>query len=597
MRQFNARVFTTGGSNDEVHMEMTGWEWLRIIRIMKKKWIFIFGLICNTFAFMGPYVFSTIQGKLATILIEGQFETAEDFINATNKMTNIMIAAALTLFTMHLSACIAESFKSPQYLRELRTEVFKSFMSFELGYFDVTQTGIILSRLQDDTINAFEAYTVKLVNLCRVTFNWCLGLGLCLHINIKITIVLLLCLPFFALSHVLGSKAINRIWREYSESNEEVSAKAEEVLSFRTVRSFDAELREYKNYKNKLKAVHNVEVRASHIHGAKECISNITFWITASLVLYLCGIKAVNGEIESGAIINIVFMIQAWSNSFADIFSLLTNFQQSNISASKLKTIIERKSKIPLHVGDKIGNVRGRIEFRNVTFTYEDRDIPAVDDLSFVINPGETVAIVGESGCGKSTTLLLLQRFYDPQRGQVLIDDNDIKRIDPISLRSQIAIVPQNPVMFSMTVKENIKYGKLDANREQVIQAAEIANAHNFIRQMAQGYKTEVEQNSLSGGQKQRICIARAIMVGAPILLLDEATAALDTESERLVQDALQNYRHGKTAIVVAHRLATVRNADRILVMDKGKIVETGTHDELIEKSGFYAHLVQHQLQ
>ena len=599
MRSFTRSVFQSHGSNDDVEIEMTGWEWVRLFRLMKNKWLYFLCLLTTCFSFSAPYILSYIQGKLATALTETQYDSADEFLDSINRITNLLSFSVICLFTMNLTSSLSDSFRSPQFLREIRTSVFKAFLDQELGYFDTMQTGIVLSRLQDDTTNSFDAYTSKLITFVRMIVQWSLGLIVCLSVNVKITLIIMCCLPFYALAQFLGSKAINRIWKEYSESNEAVGAKAEEILtSFRTVKSFDAEMREYKNYKDKLKSVYDVQVRASRIHGAKECVSQIVIWVMTSYILYYTGNLAAKGEIEPGAIVNLMYMINAWSFSFAGIFSTLTQFQQANVSAAKLTLILERQSKVPLHVGEKIEHsLIGKIEFKDVTFYYPGRDEPAIDGLSFTINPGETVAIVGESGCGKSTTLLLLQRFYDPQSGCILIDGKNIRNIEPISLRYQIAIVPQNPVMFSMTVKDNIRYGKPEANREEVIKASEIANAHSFVVQLANGYKTLVEQNSLSGGQKQRLCIARAVMMAAPILLLDEATAALDTESERLVQEAMQNYRKGKTAILVAHRLATVRNADRILVMDKGKIVETGTHDELILKSGYYAHLVQHQLQ
>ncbi|KAK8900237.1 hypothetical protein M9Y10_002560 [Tritrichomonas musculus] len=599
MRNFTPRVFQTHGSNDEVEIEMTGWEWVRLFRLMKNKWLYFLCLFTTCFSFSAPYILSYIQGKLATALIETEYDSSDEFLDSINRITNLLSFSVICLFLMNLTSSLSDSFRSPQFLREIRTAVFKAFLDQELGYFDTMQTGVVLSRLQDDAMNSFDAYTLKLISFVRMIVQWALGLIVCLSINVKITIIIMLCLPFYALAQFLGNKGIERIWREYSESNEAVGAKAEEILtSFRTVKSFDAEMREYKNYKEKLKAVHDVEVRASRIHGTKEGASQAVIWCMSAFILYYTGNLAAKGQIEPGAIVNLMYMINAWSFSFAGIFSTITQFQQANVSAAKLTQILERQSSVPLHVGEKIDHqLVGKIEFQNVTFFYPGRDEPALNGLSFTINPGETVAIVGESGCGKSTTLLLLQRFYDPQSGCVMIDGQNIRNIEPISLRYQIAIVPQNPVMFSMTVKDNIRYGKPEASRDEVIRASEIANAHSFVVQLANGYKTLVEQNSLSGGQKQRLCIARAVMMAAPILLLDEATAALDTESERLVQEAMQNYRKGKTAILVAHRLATVRNADRILVMDKGKIVEMGTHDELIQKSGYYAHLVQHQLQ
>jgi ABC-type multidrug transport system fused ATPase/permease subunit len=271
--------------------------------------------------------------------------------------------------------------------------------------------------------------------------------------------------------------------------------------------------------------------------------------------------------------------------------------KKAKISAAKILDIIERVPKVDSHIGDTLKRVAGKIEFRDVGFKYETRDEFAVRHLSFTINPGETVALVGESGCGKSTTLQLLQRFYEVDEGQIFIDDVDISTLSPHFLRTQIATVPQGPVLFSMSIKENIKYAAHEASDKDVAEAAAVGNAHNFVMELPEKYETQVQQMSLSGGQKQRICISRAILMNAPILLLDEATAALDTESEQLVQESLDRFRHGKTAVLVAHRLATVLHADRILMFQDGKVVEEGQHQELLAKGGLYAYLVKFQLQ
>jgi ATP-binding cassette subfamily B protein len=241
---------------------------------------------------------------------------------------------------------------------------------------------------------------------------------------------------------------------------------------------------------------------------------------------------------------------------------------------------------------------RGAVNFESVRFAYPTRPgHAALDGLSFAAAPGERIAIVGPSGAGKSTVLQLLLRFYDPQGGRVLVDGTDIAQVDPETLRARIALVPQDPVVFSGTVSENIRYGRPEAGDAEVRHAAELANAHGFVTALPQGYDTQVGERgvTLSGGQRQRIAIARAILKDAPILLLDEATSALDAESERAVQAALDTLMRGRTTLVIAHRLATIRAADRILVLDDGRIVETGTHESLLAQGALYAQLASLQ--
>ena len=364
----------------------------------------------------------------------------------------------------------------------------------------------------------------------------------------------------------------------------------------RTVRSFDAGLLEYQAYKEKLFDVNDLVKKDSLRHGIENFISTLINWGSYCMLLLLGGKLAAKKEIDPGAIVVFLGIHRDWESAGVNLLTTLIDFNKANVSAAKILQIIEREPLIKLDEGEVLDHVNGHIEFRDVVFTYPTREQPALDHLSFTINPGETVAIVGESGCGKSTTLQLLERFYDCQEGQVLIDGHDVKSLSPITMRKFIGYVPQSPAMFSMAIKDNIRFGIPEANKEEIIKASKLANAHKFIVQQPKGYNTKVHQNSLSGGQKQRICIARAVMLNAPIILLDEATAALDAESERLVQQSIQNYQNGRTMIIVAHRLSTVKHADRILVMSAGKIIEQGTHDSLLAQGGAYADLVQNQL-
>jgi ABC-type multidrug transport system fused ATPase/permease subunit len=350
-------------------------------------------------------------------------------------------------------------------------------------------------------------------------------------------------LLLFATSEFVGKKAIERLWHQFNNRSTEVNAKAHEILMlFRTVRSFDAEKREYEDYTAHLERVQEVVCETAFIQGLRDGFSVLSMWGSMALLLFLTARMAARGEVEGGAIITLNSVMAAWAWSFSELFESFREHMASNISCAKLVDILEHSVNIPLHRGRQIGMATGHIEFRDVHFRYPRRIENAVDGLSFVIEPCETVAIVGESGCGKSTTLSLMQRFYDADSGQILLDGVDIREIDPFSLRQQISIVPQSPVMFSMSVKNNIRFGVPKAPREEVIAAAAAGNAVEFIDDLPQKYATPIGKETLSGGQKQRICIARAVMMRAPVLLLDEATAALDTENEALVQEALWSH-------------------------------------------------------
>jgi ABC-type multidrug transport system fused ATPase/permease subunit len=425
----------------------------------------------------------------------------------------------------------------------------------------------------------------------------CLSLSAMWPVALPMVGILAIC----GLIYYFVDQIINQLWEKFNAGAAAATSKAEEVItSFRTIKSFDNELLEAKKYQKALKLVDSIFDHTSIAQGLKDAIVWTIVNVTIGGMLYLSSwfiVERPSYGFEPGDCMILLMSMIFSALSTSQTLAMSDDFKKAKISAAKVLKILQNPAKVDQDVGDTMEAITGRIEFRDVGFRYETRQEWAVRHLSFTVGAGETVALIGESGCGKSTTLQLLQRFYEIDEGEILIDGVNIQTLAPRFLRSKIAIVPQGPVLFSMSVKDNIRFAKGSATDDEIANAARIGNAHDFIMELPQGYETLVDQTSLSGGQKQRICISRAILSATPILLLDEATAALDTESEQLVQKSLEEFRRGKTAILVAHRLATVMNADRIFVFQDGHIEETGTHRELIERGGLYADLIKYQLQ
>lgn len=491
---------------------------------------------------------------------------------------------------------------NPWFLSDIRKAIYNKLMMADIPYFDSTETGTLISRITQDCAIINEIYVTKFIQAFQNMVQTVAGIILSFIVSWRVTLSVILAIPLAGAVFLYGEYLISKIWHNFNASNTTAATKAEQViLAFRTVKSFDNELLEADNFHRSIKEVDTIYDKISYIRGIKD--GAIQIFMQAMIIgfeYFSCWI--INHKPEWGMTSGDI-MILLLSLSFANIgitqtLSIAGDFKKAGVSANKILDILEMEQGTDQRSGSRMdGQVKGKVEFRDVSFRYATSDSYAVKNLSFTVEPGQTVALIGESGCGKSTTLQLLQRFYEIECGQILIDDVDIRTLSPQYLRSQISIVPQSPVLFSMSIKDNIRYALPDADDCSVSSAAQIGNAHDFIMSMPDNYRTTVEPTALSGGQKQRICISRAVLLDAPILLLDEATAALDTESERLVQESLESARRGKTAIMVAHRLATVVSADVIFVFKDGRVVECGSHMDLLAQNGIYADLVKYQLQ
>ncbi len=480
----------------------------------------------------------------------------------------------------------------------LRKDVFQAILAQEVAFFDARRTGELTSRLASDTTVLQSTVTTNLSMTLRYTLQTLGGVALLFYTSFKLTLVMLALIPPVALGAVINGRRVRGLARQVQDAVAQSNEVAEEDLSgIRTVRSFAAEKTEVSRY--------GAAVDRALALARKRYAQSATFVGTSSIagygsiaaVLWYGGRLVVGGELSVGDLTSFLIYTLMVGMSFSGMAELWAEFMRASGAADRVFELLDRVPAIPSG-GAHIPQLRGHVEFRDVHFAYPTRpDVAVLQGLSLELRPGEVVAVVGPSGAGKSTLASLLSRFYDPQGGAVLLDGQPLTSLDPEWLRRNIGMVAQEPQLFSCSIADNIRYGRPDATDAQVEEAARAANAHDFIQRFPERYGTHVGERGvqLSGGQKQRVAIARAVLKDPRLLILDEATSALDAESEHLVKDALERLMKGRTTLIIAHRLSTVASADRVLVLEGGQVVQSGTHAALMAQGGLYRRLVERQ--
>ncbi len=523
------------------------------------------------------------------------------FISRDRSMLWILPGAIVGLYLVKGGASFLQAFMMKRVgqavVRDLRYDLFGHLQALSLAFFQRHSTGSILSRFVNDVLLVQESVTLALASLLRDSFTILALTGVIFYRDRALALIAVLVLPAALYPMLRFGRTSRKVGRKSQAQVGELSTIIHENVSgAKVVRAFNLEEAEKDRFDRENRRLYGLYVRMKRVEALSPAVMEVLGSLGVAGVVFYGGHRVIEGGMTPGTFFSFITALLLLYEPIKRLAGVNNRIQEALAASERIFSVLDLEPEVKDREGaPDLPAVREGVEFRKVSFQY-DRDV-VLSDISLAIALGEKVALVGPSGVGKSTLVNLLPRFFDPSEGSILIDGTDIREVSLSSLRAQIGLVTQEPILFNDSIYSNVACGRPGASGDEIREAAKAAHAHDFITALPEGYQTRVGERGLmlSGGERQRICIARAILKNAPLLILDEATSALDSQAASIVQDALENLLEGKTAIIIAHSFATVRQADRIVVLEGGRIVEEGTHEELMQASPLYRRLYEIQ--
>lgn len=562
-------------------------EILKLKKYIKKYYILI--ILNILLATMSSLVSSAPIALIKRLFDKGiSGKSEKDILYAAGAM---IMLAAIGAILMYWNTIFSTVISSSIY-KDIVTDIYNKIQTLDIEYFSGKKIGDMMTRTMTDPSN-INSIILEVFNMIPEVIKLVLCLGIAFYIDFDLTLGVMIVTPILIITVRKYAKRLKRSGKQRQEALDSLNSKLQETLSgIRVIRAFATEKHEINDFKKKNINLKKIAVKSARYNAKANSIMEAMNYIIIALLLMFSGYRVLRAKnFTPGDFITIVGAI---SSMYTPARRAMTRFNSISANISSITRVSEILEEVPAIVNKKdcikFENFARDITFENVDFKYKDSNEKILKNINLDVKKGETIAFVGNSGGGKSTLVNLIPRFFDVSGGSLKIDGIDIRDYEIKSLRKAIGIVPQETFLFSGTILSNIKYSRQNATFEEIVEAAKQANAHEFIENLSDGYNTEIGERGvkLSGGQKQRIAIARAILENPQILILDEATSALDNESEKLVQDALEKLMDGKTTFVIAHRLTTIENSNKIVVIQKGEIKEVGNHNELLNKNGIY---------